>query len=140
MPRIRGIGTLALGLTFLLVAGCTSAPGDASNATGDADDAADGNLVTMKSMAFSPKTLEVKVGETVTWVNKDSVLHTVSADDPNQWGTPGSGDDTAQWMKSGATWNHTFMEPGTYQYYCKPHASGSMGHRMGMVGTIIVEA
>lgn len=138
MPRIRGIGTLALGLTFLLVAGCSSVPTDGDH---DLDaDAAQGNQVSMKSMAFAPKTLEVHVGETVTWVNADSVLHTVSADDPNQWGTPGSGDDTASWMKPGAMWNHTFTEPGTYHYYCKPHASGSMGHRMGMVGTIVVEA
>lgn len=94
----------------------------------------------MKNMAFSPKVLTVKVGESVTWINQEATTHTVSADDPNQWGTPGSGDNNADWMKKGESWSHTFTEPGTYHYYCKPHAGGSMGARQGMVGTIIVEA
>lgn len=139
MPQLRGITTLALGLTFMLLAGCSSAPAEAGDDHGG-DDADDSNEVVMKNMAFSPKSLTIKAGESVTWVNKDSMGHTVSADDPNQWGTPGSGDDSAAWMQKDGTWSHTFMEPGTYQYYCKPHASGSMGNRQGMVGTIVVEA
>ncbi|MEK6975110.1 MAG: plastocyanin/azurin family copper-binding protein [Candidatus Thermoplasmatota archaeon] len=139
MPRLRGITTLALGLSFLLLAGCSSAPVEAGDdSQGDADDAS--NQIAMKNMAFSPKSMTVHVGESVTWVNQDSTGHTVSADDPDQWGTPGSGDNSADWMMKGDSWSHTFTEPGTYHYYCKPHASGSMGNRVGMVGTIIVEA
>lgn len=142
MPRHRGIPTLAIGLSFLLLAGCSTAPTDAdppSAADADADDEA-GHQVVMRNMAFGPKSLEVHVGEAVTWVNQDSMGHTVSADDPAQWGTPGSGDSSADWMQKGDSWSHTFTEPGTYKYYCKPHASGPMGARQGMVGTIVVEA
>lgn len=136
MPQLRGIATLASGLTLLL-AGCASAPAE-TDAGDDGDDGA--NEVVMRNMAFGPKSITIHAGESVTWVNQDSMGHTVSADDPGQWGTPGSGDDAASWMQKGDTWSHTFMEPGTYHYYCKPHASGSMGHRQGMVGTVIVEA
>lgn len=139
MPNPRGIMTLALGLTFLLLAGCSAAPAEPGE-TGESNDASGSNEVLMKNMAFSPKSITVQVGEAVTWVNQDSMGHTVSADDPDQWGTPGSGDASADWMMNGERWSHTFTEPGTYQYYCKPHASGGMGSRVGMVGSIIVEA
>lgn len=139
MPQLRGIATLALGLPLFLLAGCSAAPGE-SDVAGDFDDASHSQQIAMKNMAFSPKSVTVHVGTAVTWVNQDSMGHTVSADDPDQWGTPGSGDNSADWMQKGESWSHTFMEPGTYHYYCKPHASGSMGNRMGMVGTIIVEA
>ncbi len=139
MPRLRGIATLALGLSFFLLAGCSSAPVEAGDASGgDADDAS--HQIVMRNMAFSPKSMTVHVGESVTWTNQDSMGHTVSADDPTQWGTRGSGDNSTDWLQKGQTWSHTFTEPGTYHYYCKPHASGSMGARQGMVGTIIVEA
>ncbi len=131
MPRLRGTATLALGLVFLLLAGCASSPAES-------DDAAD-NQVAMQNLAFTPKTITIAVGETVTWVNQDAVSHTVSADDPTQWGTPGSGDGNADWLQKGDSWSHTFTAPGTYNYYCKPHASGSMGSRQGMIGTVIVE-
>ena len=138
MSQLRGIATLALGLAFLLLAGCSAAPAEADEA-GESDDASDSNQIAMQNMVFSPKSMTVHVGEAVTWVNQDSMGHTVSADDPDQWGTPGSGDSSADWMQKGDSWSHTFTEPGTYHYYCKPHASGSMGARQGMVGTVIVE-
>lgn len=95
----------------------------------------------MRNMAFSPKEMRIRAGETVTWTNEDSTRHTVSAADPDQWGTPGSGDASADWMQKGDSWSHPFMQPGTYHYYCKPHASmGSGGMYSGMTGTVIVEA
>lgn len=150
MPRLRGTATLALGLTFLLLAGCSSAPSEdddhgmhdheADDSSVDHQIAPEAHQVLMAQMAFSPKSMTVHAGDTVSWVNQDSMGHTVSADDPAQWGTPGSGDASADWMMKGDAWSHTFTEPGVYKYYCKPHASGSMGARQGMVGTIIVEA
>lgn len=152
MPHLRGIATLASGLTFLLLlAGCSSAPAESSDAMHDHDaqdadavanhDAGDGShAVAMVNMAFTPKSMTIHAGDTVTWTNQDSMGHTVSADDPAQWGTAGSGDDASAWLQKGGSWSHTFDQPGTYQYYCKPHSSGPMGHRQGMVGTIVVEA
>lgn len=84
----------------------------------------------MKDVKFSPASLTVPSGTTVTWTNKDSFDHTVTADD----GSYDSGN-----LAQGKTWSHTFNAPGTYHYYCKPHASkGSDGAYKGMTGTIVV--
>jgi plastocyanin len=60
---------------------------------------------------------------TVTFVNEDSVPHTVTAYDKSF----DSGD-----IKAGASWNYTFTEPGNYSYYCIYHSAW-------MKGTIEVE-
>jgi plastocyanin len=70
---------------------------------------------------FSPATLTVKVGTTVTWVNRDSAPHTVTSMN----GTFDSGN-----MNSGASYKFTFSQPGTYLYTCTYHS--------WMKGTIVV--
>ena len=125
-PALAG---LAVFLAAVL-AGCATPP--PTEGTGDA--------VAMREVQFQPGVLRVPAGTTVTWTNHDGMLHTVTPADKTQWGTEGSGDDQARWMGKGATWRHTFAEPGTYDYYCIPHASkGSDGTWRGMVGTVIVE-
>jgi plastocyanin len=80
-------------------------------------------MVSEANFAFSPNTLTVQVGDTVTWKNNDaSIPHTTQSD-----GNWNSGN-----MAPGATFSFTFNTPGTYSYYCAYHRG------MGMVGTIIV--
>src|SRR2546422_3193364 len=62
---------------------------------------------------FSPANLTVKVGKTVTWVNKDTVTHTVTSD--------GSGLFDSGFMPTGATFQFTFTAAGTYPYYFTVH-------------------
>src|SRR5881397_3691714 len=62
---------------------------------------------------FSPSNLTVKVGKTVTWVNKDTVTHTVTSD--------GSSMFDSGFMPTGATFQFTFTTAGTYPYYCTVH-------------------
>jgi plastocyanin len=67
------------------------------------------------NFAFSPSSLSIKVGTTVTWTNGTTVPHTVTSDagDPATFnGSLGS---------HGATFSFTFMTPGTYQYHCSIH-------------------
>jgi len=71
---------------------------------------------------FSPANLTVKVGKTVTWVNKDTVTHTVTSD--------GSSLFDSGFMPTGATFQFTFTMAGTYPYYCTVHPF--------MKGTIVV--
>src|SRR5207244_3707353 len=71
---------------------------------------------------FSPANLTVKVGKTVTWVNKDTVTHTVTSD--------GSSLFDSGFMPTGATFQFTFTAAGTYPYYCTVHPY--------MKGTIVV--
>jgi plastocyanin len=74
---------------------------------------------------YSPQTLTVVLGfnNTVTWVNNDSVPHTVTA----TLGSFNSGN-----MNAGQSWSYTFTTPGTYTYYCAYHH--------WMTGTIVVKA
>lgn len=73
------------------------------------------------SNSFSPNPVEVKVGETVTWVNDDSARHTVT-----------SKDDTfdSSMMGKGQSFSYTFDKAGEYPYFCEPHPN--------MVGTVVV--
>ncbi len=80
-----------------------------------------GASVTIQNFAFSPTPITVTAGSTVTWVNRDGVAHTVSADD----GSWGSGN-----LAQGATYSHTFDKPGTYTYHCAIHPY--------MHGTVVV--
>lgn len=78
--------------------------------------------VEIKGFAFSPKIITVKVGESLTWTNQDSVGHTATADD----GTFDTG-----LLAKGESKAITFSKAGTYTYYCKPHPY--------MKATVVVE-
>jgi plastocyanin len=73
------------------------------------------------SNSYSPNPIEAKVGETVTWVNHDSIIHTVSS-------TDGSFDSGI--LQRGQTFSYTFDKEGEYSYYCALHPN--------MVGTVSV--
>jgi plastocyanin len=70
---------------------------------------------------FVPQTLQVKVGQTVTWKNLDSTNHTVTSNT----GLFRSGD-----IGVGAAYSYTFEQPGTYTYTCDYH--------VWMTGVIVV--
>ncbi len=63
----------------------------------------------------------MKAGTTVTWVNKDTVTHTVTTNGTSLF------DHT---LSIGDTYSFKFTQVGTYQYYCTIHPF--------MKGTIIV--
>jgi plastocyanin len=83
---------------------------------------ASGNSVTLAGFAFSPASITVKVGTTVTWTNKDSATHTVVSDS----GVFQSGN-----LAVNATYTYTFSTAGSYAYHCSIHPS--------MKGTVIVQ-
>ena len=73
------------------------------------------------SNSFSPNPVEVKVGETVTWINDDSGRHTV---------TSKNGVFDSGMMGKGQSFSFTFDKAGEYSYHCSPHPN--------MVGTVVV--
>jgi plastocyanin len=83
---------------------------------------------------FEPKKLEVKSGDTVTFVHADPYnVHNVMFE-PN--GIPKGADIpmmSPETMNEGDSWKVTFTESGTYKYHCHPH------YDMGMMGEIIVD-
>lgn len=81
--------------------------------------------VEIKDYAFAPATIKVKVGDTVTWTNQDSVKHDITADDASE-DAPKS-----QLLAKGESYSFTFTKAGTYSYFCTPHPY--------MKGKVIVE-
>jgi len=81
-----------------------------------------GSAVSIKNFAFSPDTLNISVGTTVTWTNNDSTTHTVTADD----GSFDSGN-----LDSGKSFTFTFKKAGTFTYHCSIHPN--------MKATIVVK-
>lgn len=104
-----------LALTLVLTVGCaatsatpTAAPTGSAEAT--ATPARTGTDVTIAGDKFSPAELTVKVGDTVTWTNLDSVNHTIVFD---------TFQSTS--LKKNDTYRHTFDTAGTFAYVCSIH-------------------
>ena len=103
---------------FTLAAGLAAAGADAATAT----------VYTTVINTFSPQTVTVRIGDTVTWINPDAGIHNVFSDDGGA--TFSSGPSTAgPW-----TYSFTFTAVGTIGYHCQLH--GAPG--VGMFGTVIV--
>jgi plastocyanin len=65
--------------------------------------------------------VEVRLGTTVTWTNRDSVPHTATARD-GQW--------KSGRLSQGQSFSHTFSQAGNFEYFCEVHPS--------MVGRVTV--
>ena len=64
---------------------------------------------------FTPNTITINAGETVTWVNADGADHWVVSAPTS----PASFDLGRQ--RPGADVSHTFKTPGSYPYFCNLH-------------------
>jgi plastocyanin len=80
--------------------------------------------VELKDIHFRPQGIRVKQGTTVTWVNKDPVIHNV-----RQVESVFLSPDVVQ---PGDTFSYTFDTPGKYRYQCT-------FHHPNMNGVVIVE-
>jgi plastocyanin len=70
--------------------------------------------VMMMNMAFSPASLEVNVGDTVTWTNHDEAPHNVIV-------TNGPEKISSPTLEKGEKYSHTFTKAGKNDYYCSIH-------------------
>ncbi len=103
----------------------TAAPPAHDNPKQTPAPAADQATVTVSNLKFEPRTLRVKAGTTVTWLNKEGA-HTVAAD---------KGAFESDTLSAGQSFSYKFAKPGKYPYYCTFHGSKG-GH--DMAGVIIV--
>ena len=67
--------------------------------------------VTIDNFTFSPATLKVKVGDTVTWTNHDDIPHTVVS----------AGKFRSKATDTDGTFSFTFTSAGDYKYFCSLH-------------------
>jgi amicyanin len=100
----------------------TPTTGTTNTPTTTATQASNGKTVTITtdssgSFAFSPATLTIKAGTTVTWINNTAVGHTVTSDDGKSFDSGTSNPIAAQ----GGTFSFTFTTPGTFAYHCEIH-------------------
>lgn len=102
----------------------SSMPAPSSSADGASAPVA-GNAVNIAQFAFSPASLTVKVGTTVTWTNNDGEPHTVTS-------TNNDGPLKSPAMKTGDTYTFTFTTAGTFNYLCTIHPF--------MTATVVVTA
>ena len=81
------------------------------------------SAVNIQGSAFNPPTTTVRVGDAVTWTNRDAFSHTSTS-------------DTAAWdtgvIAAGTSRSVTFTSAGTFAYHCSIHTF--------MKGTIVVQA
>lgn len=110
----------------LLLTGCTFGKDDAKP------------VVKMIEMTFQPAALTIRQGQTVTWTNKSTFVHTVTTDptrvkDPTRISSPaGAAVFDSGNIAPDKQWSQTFTVAGTYAYCCAPH------ELTGMLGTIVV--
>jgi plastocyanin len=75
--------------------------------------------------AFSPNPINVKVGDNVTWTNKDTQAHTVvsgtGSSDPNKGKLFDSGLTTL--IQPNKSFSHKFTTAGVIPYFCQIHPS-----------------
>lgn len=109
------------------LAGCSGSGNTGTDAYGEADPVViESSTVTveMKDIQFHPQGIKVKPGTTVTWVNRDPVVHNV-----RQVQSVFLSQDV---MEEGDIFTFTFKEPGTFRYQCTYHPPN-------MNGVVIVE-
>jgi plastocyanin len=81
--------------------------------------------ITIEHYSFSPASLTIDVGGTVTWTNNDQAPHDITTtSSPEALKSPT--------LSKGMSWSHTFTTPGTYVYICSIHPD--------MRATLVVKA
>ncbi|MGE5617213.1 MAG: cupredoxin family copper-binding protein [Bacillota bacterium] len=86
-----------------------------------ADAKAKAHTVVIDGVKYEPASLTVKRGETVTWINKDPIPHTVTA----------AGTFDSKEIAPGKSWKYVARKVGDYDYICTLHPN--------MKGTLKVE-
>ncbi len=89
-----------------------------------AEDVVNDRTVRIDDLKFDPASRTVTVGTEVTWVNRDGVKHTVTADE----GSFDSGD-----IDTDKEFSFRFTQAGTVAYHCKIHGKDTMS------GKVVVE-
>ena len=104
--RRRTWGLFCAGLGLIALAFFTIGCGSSSNGSKPS-----GTEVAVADFSFTPKLINVKVGQTVTWTNEGQVAHPVKS--------PGFFSPRA--LDHGQKYGHRFSRPGSFDYLCTLH-------------------
>lgn len=126
---MKALTLLALPLAVLGLAACGSSSTGSTNSTSSSAATASTSTttsttapsssgttvaVTMKNLAFTPKVIHVKVGDTVTWTNDDTPPHNVTWVSGPKFTSSGT-------LDPGAKFSLKLTQPGVIHYYCSIH-------------------
>ena len=120
--KSKPFGALFGLLALVAILGVAPAFGQTANEidmTKGAGAAATADCVAAKN-CFSPNPLSVAPGTTVTWKNTDTVSHYVTSGLPSD-NTTGTVFDSGNLIKPGGTFQFTFANAGTFNYFCTVH-------------------
>ncbi|UCC12642.1 MAG: T9SS type A sorting domain-containing protein [candidate division WOR-3 bacterium] len=84
--------------------------------------------VDMVGLDFVPDTININLGDTVTWVNASGIIHTSTS---GLNGIPDGYWDSGN-IPAGDSFSFVFDSVGVFPYYCTPHWT------LGMIGAVIV--
>jgi plastocyanin len=98
--------TMSVMIVMLLLLG-----GSSSARANDQPSAATAE-VKIDNFSFTPQTLTIAVGTTVTWTNRDDIPHTVVSTD---------GVFKSKVRDTDEKFSYTFTKAGTYPYFCSVH-------------------
>ncbi len=96
---------------FLAAVG--AAAGLAWNGSAAGGEAAKTHRVVIRGLKYQPDRLVVRRGDTVVWVNDDSMPHTVTA----------AGHFDSRTIDAGKSWRFVARRAGTYPYVCTLHSN-----------------
>jgi MYXO-CTERM domain-containing protein len=113
---------LAIGMSLFGVAWPTPARASGGGGCGRPITEARGTMVRIKNFCFRPTVLRAGIGDTITWVNRDSFTHNVVGAN-GAWGSYES-------VGPGTSVSYRFRTPGVYPFGCTFHP--------GMVGSVLI--
>jgi plastocyanin len=115
------VGVLCVFAALICIAGCAGSPPPSRPSTPLYTPQ---TTILIGSAGVNPQVLVVDKGVTVTWLNLDMGVHTVTSDasDPDSFTSPP--------LVNNSRYQFTFTIPGTYGYHCTDNPS--------IKGTVIV--
>jgi plastocyanin len=120
--NLKFLSVISIAGLALFFTSCSSNPSNSTSGNGGVGGGGGGNTVSISGFQFSPNSLTVKAGTTVTWTNKDATTHTVTSDN-GAFTSSGN-------LATNDTYSFMFAAEGSFPYHCAIHPS--------MKGTIVV--
>jgi amicyanin len=114
---------LSAAAVLVLISGMVVKFSQAKPAASQESNSSDKNQVKIDNFSFTPTTLTVPSGTTVTWTNQDDVPHNVVSTEGKTLKSPV--------MDTDQKFSFTFTKAGTYSYFCAIHPK--------MTGKVVVQ-
>lgn len=130
MKKIILVLVIAAGLYFTFVQdipymdNSIIIPGDTSIVSDDLTNKAE-VFVNLQDFSFVPRNIKISKGTKITWINKDSAMHSINSDkEPIETYIP---ELNSELFGKDGSFSFVMDNVGTYPYHCAPHARNMRG-------------